>query len=348
MIPVIDMHCDTIAVLNGWHSGTETSQSGECLRKNKLHIDLTRMKKANYMCQSFALYTDLAAVKAAGETPFSHVLSLSETFDREIGRNPDLIRPVCSGTEIEANFQKGLMSALKTVEEGGVYEGKLSNLQELYRRGVRKSTLTWNYQNELGFPNPSRYDEIQKESVCVDLDEVHGLTETGIAFVEEMERMGMLIDISHLNDAGIRDVFLHTKAETPILASHSNARGQAFHPRNLSDDMLHALAERGGVCGINFCAAFLNERYTYSAHEGECLSRIEDMIAHMRYIQRKAGIDVIGLGTDFDGIGGALEIQGAGEMQKLAEAMEQAGFHTEEIEKIFYKNVLRVYKEVLG
>ena len=344
MIPVIDMHCDTIAKIKGWKREAGEAPS---LRENQLHVDLIRMKQAGYLCQSFALYTDLLEVKEAGERPFDHVLALSDTFDREMEKNRDLIRPALSASDIKKNQEQGLMSALKTVEEGGVYEGKLENLQAMYERGVRKSTLTWNYRNELAFPNPSTYDPVQEEYVCVKLDEENGLTPCGISFVEEMERMGMLIDLSHLNDAGIWDVFRYTKAETPILASHSNARGQAFHPRNLSDEMLRKLAERGGVAGINFCAAFLNEKYGYSK-EGNSLSRMEDMIAHIRYIKKVAGIDVIGLGTDFDGIGGDLEINGAGQMQKLADAMSLAGFTTEEIEKVFWKNVMRVYETVLG
>ena len=345
MIPIIDMHCDTIAEINkGEQEGKEIS-----LRQNQLHVDLLRMKEAGYLCQSFALYTNLEDIKQAGETPFAHVCSLSDTFDRQVAANEDLIRPARSASDILKNQAEGRMSALKTVEEGGVYEGKLENLYAMYEKGVRKSTLTWNYRNELAFPNPSRYDAAQGHAVCVDLDTENGLTDCGIAFVEEMERIGMLIDLSHLNDAGIRDVFLHTKKETPIIASHSNARGQAFHPRNLSDEMLRTLAERGGVAGINFCAGFLNEAYGVARKQGApALSRIQDMIAQMKYMKQVAGIDVIGLGTDFDGIGGELEIDGAGEIQRLAEAMEQAGFTLPEIEKVFYKNVLRVYQTVLG
>ncbi|MDO4266023.1 MAG: membrane dipeptidase [Eubacteriales bacterium] len=349
MFPIIDMHCDTVAVLNGWHaSGKNGARRNTGLRENSLHVDLLRMKSAGYMCQSFALYTDLEEIKAAGETPFAHVLALSDTFDREVGKNSDLIRPAVSASQIEENFREGYLSALKTVEEGGVYEGSLDHLHELYRRGVRKSTLTWNYENELGFPNPPAKAAAVHVTPESRLDLVNGLTPVGISFVEEMERIGMLIDISHLNDAGIRDVFLHTRSDTPVIASHSNARGQAFHPRNLSDEMLRQIAERGGVCGINFYAAFLTEDRNVLSQSTGYQSRIEDMIAHIRYIEKTAGLDIIGLGTDFDGIGDRLEINGAGEMQKLADGMHRAGFSDDEIEKVFYKNVLRVYRTVLG
>ena len=110
-------------------------------------------------------------------------------------------------------------------------------------------TITWNFPNELGFPNGKDESVSPARSVP---DTEHGLTETGIAFVQEMERIGMIIDISHLNDAGIRDVFRYTKK--PFVASHSNARALARHPRNLTDEMIRALAERGGVAGINYYA----------------------------------------------------------------------------------------------
>ena len=125
-----------------------------------------------------------------------------------------------------------------------------------------------------------------------------------------------------------------------MIASHSNARAVTDFPRNLTDEMLRGIAEHGGVTGINFCAAFLTD-------DGKGLSRIDDMIAHIRHIQNTAGIDAIGLGSDLDGIGDTLELNGAGEMQKLADALSLAGFTAGEIEKIFWRNVMRVYEEVL-
>lgn len=172
-------------------------------------------------------------------------------------------------------------------------------------------------------------------------DTEHGLTDTGIAFVEEMERLGMVIDISHLNDAGIWDVFRHTGK--PLVASHSNARAIASHPRNLTDHMIRTLAGRGGVMGINYCTAFLRD---FGPGE-EPVSRISDMVMHMKHIRNIGGIGCIGLGSDFDGISGTLEMRDAGRLPMLADAMEKEGFTASEIEAVFYKNVLRVYKEVL-
>ena len=151
----------------------------------------------------------------------------------------------------------------------------------------------------------------------------------------------MLIDVSHLGDAGIFEILDIVGPHTPVIASHSNARAVTGHPRNLTDQMLRGIAEHGGLTGINFCADFLTE-------DGNGVSRIKDMVSHARYIYDVAGSDAIGLGTDFDGIDDQLELNGAGEMQKLADALSAAGFTTGEIEKIFWRNAMRVYEEVLG
>lgn len=172
-------------------------------------------------------------------------------------------------------------------------------------------------------------------------DTEHGLTEKGIAFVEEMERLGMIVDISHLSDAGIWDVFRYTRK--PFVASHSNARSIASHPRNLTDEMIRALSERGGVAGINYCASFL-----YDAPDGEKkLSRVTDMAAHIRHMKQIGGIQCIGLGSDFDGISCDLEMKSPADLPLLAGELRKGGFTESEIEAIFYKNVLRVYRELL-
>ena len=145
------------------------------------------------------------------------------------------------------------MSALMTVEEGAVCQGEISRLRALYERGVRMLTLTWNFKNELGYPNV-RMPENSQPTFIPDLKTPNtkdGLTKTGIAFVEEMERLGMIIDTSHLSDAGFYDVLKYTKK--PFVASHSNARTISASVRNLTDDMIRRLSERGGVTGLNFC-----------------------------------------------------------------------------------------------
>jgi membrane dipeptidase len=190
--------------------------------------------------------------------------------------------------------------------------------------GVRLITLTWNFPNEIGFPN------------CQNEYMNKGLTEFGKEVVYEMNKLGMVIDVSHLSDGGFYDVA--NLSSKPFVASHSNSRSIRSHTRNLTDDMIRTLAEKGGVTGINFCAAFLG-----SSRDG----RIDDMVEHIKHLRNIGGIDVIALGSDFDGIGNDVEIKDSSEMNKLAYELSKQGFNDDEIEKIFFKNALRVIKEVL-
>lgn len=333
---VVDMHCDTIAELYYNHrDGGKMS-----ILENTLHIDLKKMKKGEYLLQNFALFTHLGRV----DRPFEYVMKLVDTFYTEMEAHLDEIGIVRCWDDIEKNRAGGRMSALLTLEEGAVCQGELAYLRDFYRLGVRMMTLTWNFKNELGFPNRMEFLEKADHAMpprCVP-DTENGLTETGIAFVQEMERIGMIIDVSHLNDAGIWDVFRHTKK--PFVASHSNARALASHPRNLTDEMIRALAERGGVAGINFCAAFLkDEENGVEATHSYC----RDMVAHMEHMRQVGGIGCIGLGTDFDGIGSIVEMGDCSGIQMLADEMGRQGFTESEIEAVFSGNVLRIYKELL-
>lgn len=363
-IPVIDMHCDTAGLIVSRNTQAEAVRLGRSsegtgysftvtdeelrdgisLVENNRMISLNSLKQGGYLCQCFASYVSQTAANQAGVSPFAYLMLIQDYLDEQLQKHSDLIRPALTGSDMERNFKDGFVSMLRTVEEGLPYEGKLDNLKKAYDRGIRKSTLTWNYENELAFPNPGTRGGDPRNGI----DTVNGLKPTGFEFIHAMEDMGMLIDISHLNDAGIWDILHTVKPSTPIVASHSNARGVCYVPRNLSDEMLKALADHGGITGINFCPGFLNEAYIGVPNAEDRHSRIEDMIRHIRYIKNVAGIDVIGLGTDFDGITGSLEIANAAEIQKLAEAMDAAGFTVDEIEKVFYRNALRVYKEVLG
>ena len=294
------------------------------------------MQKGQYLLQNFALFVHMEREKE----PFAYAMKLVDTFYRELEAWPELIGIVKSWEDIEANRKAGRMSALLTLEEGGVCQGELAYLRDFYRLGARMMTLTWNFQNELASPN--RIIRSPEGPVRFAPDTEHGLTPRGIEFVREMERLGMIIDVSHLGDAGIWDVFRYTTK--PFVASHSNARSLASHPRNLTDDMIRALAERGGVAGINFCAAFLRDE-----EDGKepVHSYCRDMVAHMKHMRRTGGIGCIGLGTDFDGITSQVELVDCSGMQMLADEMSRQGFTTGEIEAVFYGNVLRLYKELL-
>ena len=331
---VVDMHCDTILGL----LDKELSQKDSDLLSNDLSIDLKKLKKGNYLLQNFALFTDQEALPITEQ----QTMRLYDKYCREMDKYQEYIRPVLKYSDIEENDKAGKLSSLLTLEDGGVVFNDLAMLRNYYRMGVRMIALTWNYPNGIGYPNLSMKDmDGDKPNYYRHVDTQRGLTEFGISYVQEMEKLGMIIDVSHLNDAGFYDVLKYTTK--PFVASHSNARSVCGVARNMSDDMILKLAQRGGVMGLNFCGSFLGNHDEYSDHP----SLIEDMVKHILYIKNLAGIDVIGLGTDFDGISSRLEIKDAAHMYLLEDALRKAGLTEEEIEKVFYKNVLRVYKEVL-
>lgn len=321
---IIDFHCDTISLLHDYIKKGEDLN----LRSNKLHLDIERMKKSDYMLQVFASYVDLGSSKNPLETALTHI----DLLHREIEKNREDIGMVYTYEDILRNNKENKMSALLSIEEGGVCKGNLSILRNFYKLGVRMMTLTWNYENELSYPNGHFYD--------VERNERKGLKEKGFEFIHEMENLGMIIDVSHLSDDGIYDVYNNTSK--PFIASHSNARGICSHNRNLSDDMIKKIGERGGIIGVNFYSSFLKNGAT-----GNDISMIEDIVKHMSYIANVGGIDVVGLGTDFDGIDCKLELNDSSNMQLIVDNMRKNGFKEEEIEKIFYKNALNLFKEVL-
>lgn len=360
---VIDMHCDTLSEL----LRLKDEGKPESLRQNKRHIDLLRMKESHYLVQNFAMFVHLGS----DGDPWERVCRLYECYQEELERNKDILAPVLHFEDIGRNEAQGKMSALLTVEEGAVCKGEVEKLRELYRMGVRMITLTWNFDNELGHPNFDRevmgtqvkpaleawksctQDTVEKEEKRREAQRLFdiyyhtpnltgGLTEKGREFVTEMEGLGIIPDVSHLSDAGFYDVLETTKK--PFVASHSNAREICPCVRNMTDDMIRRLSERGGVMGLNFCADFLEEKPIGEKNPGT----IAAVVRHAKHIVSAGGIEVLGLGSDFDGIDIHAELPGAQSMGALWDALHQAGFTERELDKIFYKNVLRVYQDTLA
>lgn len=197
-------------------------------------------------------------------------------------------------------------------------------------------TISWNYPQKNSFPNPIMQGDMESINTAT------GLTELGIELVNAMEQKGIIVDVSHLSDKGFYDVLDHT--QKPFVASHSNARAVSGCSRNLTDDMIKKLADRGGLTGINFCSSFLDPDFLRHKPRGT----IEHMVQHIAHLKNIGGIDCIGLGSDFDGIDGTQELNTANKMPLLAQSLDKAGFTTEEIEKIYSKNALRMLKNVLN
>lgn len=311
MIKTLDLHCDTASWL--LYENYE-------LRKNKGKVAIEKLIKSNSIAQVFAHFIDLDCT----DDPYQEFLNMYNRLISEINKNSNEIEVVRNVNELEEANEKGKIGAILAIEEGAVLQGDIKRLKEVYNLGIRIITLTWNYKNEIGYPN-FKFENKDK-----------GLTEKGRGIVLEMESLGMLPDCSHLSDRGFYDLVEICKK--PFIASHSNARAVTNHSRNLTDDMIKALANKGGIMGINFCSSFLGSR-----NKGY----VEDMVRHIKHIRNVGGIDVISLGTDFDGIENEVEIEDISQIGKLAEELRKNTFSEDEIEKIYSKNAIRVFNETL-
>lgn len=321
MLPYLDMHCDTLGL-------------GFMKKKEDIYdlpdgmLDIRRMKEAGMYGQFFAMFFPPQGKKGMPEDEI-YYQSVKKLFYDSLEKHKDCIAFAGTEREAEKNFYEGKLSAFLTIEDGRHVQGKLSNIERFYQDGVRLISLTWNYENCFGAPN-SREPEIMEK----------GLTPFGKEAVRYMNELGILIDVSHLSDGGFYDAVELSKK--PLAASHSNARALCPHPRNLTDDMIRKLAETGGVAGVNFYGAFLQPDAKTEK------STIEALTAHIKYMAKLGGEDFVALGTDFDGIGGELEINNPLLMEKLFIQLKKEGFSERQLEKFAYKNVLRVLHDVLG
>ncbi|EKQ56249.1 MULTISPECIES: dipeptidase [unclassified Clostridium] len=307
----IDLHCDTASRI--FYENLD-------LRSKLCKVNIDNLRKGENLGQVFAFFINVEL----NNDPFEEFLKLYNRFIKEIEKNSNEIEIVRNIKELRAAEEDGKIGAFLSIEEGEVIKGSISNLKKVYDMGIRILTITWNYKNQLGFPNA---EFIYKD---------RGLTKKGIEVIEECESLGIIPDVSHLSDAGFYDIVKNCKK--PFIASHSNSRAITNHPRNLDDNMIRLLAEKGGVMGINFCSDFLGNKK---------VSSIEEMVAHIKHIKKIGGIDVLALGSDFDGIHNEVEIKNASEFNKLHKVLIDNNFKEYEIEKIFYKNAIRVFDETL-
>ena len=321
---IADMHGDTIYLMLDKRRAGQKCE----LAKNDLHMDIEKMKAADYLVQNFALFVNWGT----HEDPYEEAMAEYKVFVEELEKNKNSIAQAFTYEDIIRNEKEGKISALLSLEEGEICQGDLKKLEKFYSLGARMMAMTWNYDNSLSTANANKTRHKRNYS-----GNRAGLTETGMEFVERMEEFGMIPDVSHMSDEGIRDML--DVAKKPFVASHSNARSLCNHPRNLTDEFLKAMGEKGCVIGTNFCSSFLKEEAEYSQNEW--------IVDHIFYMVNKAGIESVGFGTDFDGIECGLELENCSNMQVLAELLKKRGMSQEQIERIFYKNILRLYKELL-
>lgn len=318
----IDTHCDTMGECIARSEGKVT------LQNNPGHINMEKLIRGGAMAEFFAIFIpthDSGAGKGVTLPPYDYFQFVYKAYLKELEANKDVLAPACNYDDIMANKAAGKISSVLTVEDGVPLEGKMERLEEFYQKGVRLISFTWNYENSLGFPN-SKDPEIMNR----------GLKQFGLDCIERMNEMGMLVDVSHLSDGGFWDVVKHSKK--PFIASHSCCRALCNHTRNLTDEMLHALGEKGGVVGINFASQFLNEGAEYTD--------IQSVVRHMLHIRDKAGLDALGFGSDFDGITSTLEFKDYTGLPLIVDALKPH-FTDDEIDKICSGNMLRLIRDTL-
>ena len=330
---VWDMHCDTLAELR------YAQQAGKpkSFLHNDLMMDLERMKQGDYLLQCMACFVHLEPERE--KSPLLACLEEIDIFYRLLEQYPDDLMQVRTAADIQTLLTSGKRGMMLTVEEGGACLDSLGALRDLYRLGVRMMTLTWNHENELASPNvvPGGGHNIWP---CAPNTET-GLKEKGFEFLAEMERLHIIADVSHLSDKGFWDIVEHSTR--PFAASHSNCRALAPHCRNLTDEMIRALANKGGLVGLNYCSGFLDNQ----PEEKLCRSTTALMAKHAAHFKQVGGIEIIGLGSDFDGIGGKLEMDDCSKLPLLADALRREGFTEDEVEAIFYRNARRFFEENL-
>lgn len=322
---LIDMHCDTLWKL------MDLGVDGDFVQ-NDCDVCLSKLRKVDSLAQFFACYVGMGAmpgttVEEKYEAGYGHALKIFELFHQQMRENAGEIGQARNYEEMMALKEQNRLAAVLTVEEGGIINNNLTRVDRLYEEGVRLITLMWNHENCLGYPNSTDMKIMRK-----------GLKSFGIEVVRYMKEKKMLIDVSHSSDGGFWDAMTYGKGY--VVASHSNCRALCPHPRNLSDDMIRAMANTGGVSGLNLYGAFL---------DGSDTSKLEAMVAHVKHMINVGGSEFPAIGTDFDGFDGMaqMDVKDIGEMGILLNALEKAGLSTGQIEKIWYGNVLRVIQETL-
>jgi len=364
---VVDTHADTPQRFL-----YEDFDIGSTDSKDVGHISLDKARAGNLGAEFFSIWAD-------PETTSGHFAKA--TFDmidsvyEQAARHPGRMMMAFSVEDIERAHKQKKLAALMGIEGGHSIENDIHLLRDYCRLGVRYMTLSWSNTNEWADSS----GDIDDPKIA----HHNGLTDFGKQVVLEMNRLGMMVDISHVADKTFFDAIATSKA--PVIASHSSARALTNHPRNMTDEMLRAVAKNGGVVQANFYNAFIDDNYRKAAEaqkkdaeaaveariaelkaagkavtyldkdqiEREWAARIprpplKSLIDHIDHMAKVAGVDHVGLGSDFDGVSGATPegIDSAADLPKITQALLDRGYSAEDIRKILGGNLLRVFRQV--
>lgn len=305
MYPLIDLHCDTL---------TKGNDPAHSLNQPSLAVAISKIPPRVKWAQCFAIFIPDAL---RGEDAVKYFDTYCRHFEEQMRLYGDRITPCVTAGEIDAAFACGKYAALLTVEGGCILKGDLQRIAVLRERGVRILTLVWNGANELG-------------SGILGKD---GLTDFGKACIPALEEQGILIDVSHLNDAGFADVA--ALAKKPFLATHSNARAVARHPRNLTDEQIRTIAARGGLVGMNFYTRFLRE------DDAPCT--MEDLLRHIEHFLALGAEDSIALGSDYDGADLPECLNSVEKSFEIGNYLLRQNFRESTVEKIVFRNAMNFF-----
>jgi len=311
--PVFDLHCDTVLSLLDQNLRAKGS-----LRINQHHIDLERAGTLPGYAQCFACYTTPSMEEWPAVSPVTIFEREMVTILQEIEKNHDKIRLAYTAKDVKENLEKGLMSAILTLEGTAGFGFDPMLLEDLYKVGFRITSLGWNEKNVLTGSNKTG----------------GGLTQLGKDYVFEAQRLGMIVDVSHISDEGFWDIMDITQA--PVVATHSNSRAVCDHSRNLTDEMFKAICATGGVAGFNQCAPFVGENPD--------LDTACDHILH--FLELDPDGSHVALGGDLDGCDEMpMGFDGIQDYPKLAQRLLDRGVGEEQVRKIFWDNALGVMEK---
>ncbi|HZR56167.1 MAG TPA: dipeptidase [Terriglobales bacterium] len=380
--PVITAHARAIhnsAIIVDTHADTpqrfldENFDIGNTDPKDIGHISLDKARAGNLGAEFFSIWVDPGTIDKAHYA--QHTLDLIDSVYEQAARHPDRMMMAYSVEDIERAHKQKKLAALMGIEGGHSIENDIHLLRDFYRLGVRYMTLSWSNTNEWADSSGDIDDP--------KIEHHNGLTDFGKQVVLEMNQLGMMVDISHVADKTFWDAIATSKA--PVIASHSSARALTNAPRNMTDDMLRAVAKNGGVVQVNFYDGFIDENYRKASEaqandqaaavqsyidkhkaEGKPVSFVEvdrierewiakiprpplkSLIDHIDHIAKVAGVDHVGLGSDFDGVSGATPagIDSAADLPKITQLLLDRGYSAQDIHKILGGNLLRVFREV--
>ena len=363
---VVDTHADTPQRFLD-----DNFDIGSTDPKDLGHVSLDKARAGNLGAEFFSIW-----VEPSFKGQYAHrAMDLIDSVYQQAARHPDRMMMAFSVDDIERAHKQKKLASLMGIEGGHAIENDLRLLRDFYKLGVRYMTLTWSNTNE--------WADSSGDISNPKIEHHNGLTDFGKQVVQEMNRLGMMVDISHVADRTFYDAVATSRA--PVIASHSAARALSSHARNMTDDMLRAVTKNNGVVMVNFFSAFVDENYrkVYEAQrkdeeaavaafvaqrkaEGKPVSYAEydhiqrewtakiprpplkSLIDQIDHIAKIAGFDHVGLGSDFDGVSGATpeEIDSAADLPKITQGLLDRGYSADDIRKILGANLLRAFRDV--